>query len=212
MSSLPSNQRSERTSWVQWHRNRRAWRHVERNFFGSPSHHCELTWRAPGPLVNRRDAGWATGQSPHDSSEVDAVAYGKATALHIASQFGFDQICGVLIGAGARLDTKAATGATPLMAAQSGQLTNAALLALLYGDISVQPPGLVCDRCGKTAEEASVKSLKGCANCYAARYCGKECQLAAWPGHKAACKARVKAREEMTRVRRTRRRQMGDIN
>ena len=65
----------------------------------------------------------------------------------------------------------------------------------------------MCEHCGLTAEAASVSKLKACAKCYVVRYCGKECQLAAWPGHKAACKARVKAREEMTRVR-----QMGDIN
>jgi hypothetical protein len=79
--------------------------------------------------------------------------------------------------------------------------TNAALLALLSGDAPAQPLGLVCDHCGLTAEQASVRSLKDCGKCYVARYCGKECQLAAWPGHKEACKARVKEREELARPR-----------
>jgi hypothetical protein len=59
----------------------------------------------------------------------------------------------------------------------------------------------VCDHCGETAEEASAKGLKSCGKCYAARYCSKECQLAAWSGHREACKARVEEREEQTRVR-----------
>jgi hypothetical protein len=78
--------------------------------------------------------------------------------------------------------------------------TNAALLALLSSDAPAQPLGLVCDHCGTTAEQASVRSLKDCGRCYAVRYCGKKCQLAAWPGHKEACKARVIEREERTRV------------
>jgi MYND finger len=52
-----------------------------------------------------------------------------------------------------------------------------------------------CDHCGLTAEQAG-KSLKACAKCYDVHYCGKECQLAAWPGHKAACKARGKKRAD----------------
>ena len=55
--------------------------------------------------------------------------------------------------------------------------------------------GVGCDHCGLTAEQAG-KSLKACAKCYDVHYCGKECQLAAWPGHKAACKARGKKRAD----------------
>jgi ankyrin repeat protein len=132
-------------------------------------------------------------------AEVDAADENGRTALHYAALHGSDQICGVLLGAGAQLDAKDSHGQTPLMIAQALHPTNAALLALLSGDAPEQLFGLVCDHCGKTAEEASVRSLKDCGKCYVARYCGKECQLAAWPEHKVACKAKVKEREERTR-------------
>ena len=131
-------------------------------------------------------------------AEVDAGDVYGCTALHYAARYGFDQICGVLLGAGAQLDTET-SGWTPLMFAQYCHPTNAALHAVLSGAGPAQPPGTVCDHCGLTAEQASVKKLRECGKCYIARYCGKECQLAAWPGHKAACKARVKEREELSR-------------
>ena len=87
---------------------------------------------------------------------------------------------------------------TPLVFAQRFHPTNAALLALLFGDGPTQPPSLACDHCGTTAEEAA--GLKVCRDCLPVRYCGKECQLAAWPGHKMACNAQAKEREKMTRV------------
>ena len=136
--------------------------------------------------------------------EVDAVDAKGWTPLHLAAFGGFDKICGVLIQAGARLDTKTRFGDTPLMLAQRDHPTNAALLMLLSSGSfgPAQPlPGTVCDHCGKTAEQASVKLLKVCGNCHGARFCNAACQTAAWPGHKAACKARVKEREEATKLR-----------
>jgi ankyrin repeat protein len=134
-------------------------------------------------------------------AEVDAADVNGLTALRLAAYQGFDQICGVLLGAGALVDAKDSHGQTPLMYARHNHPTNAALLALLSGDAPAQPLGLVCDHCGKTAEEASVRSLKDCGKCYVVRYCGKKCQLAAWSEHKEACKARVKEREDAVRVR-----------
>ena len=139
------------------------------------------------------------------SAEVDAVIERGWTALHCAAHCGFDQICAVLIGAGARLDAETSDDLTPLMLAQHNYPTNAALLELLSGDGPAQPPGLACDHSGKTAEETSGKGLRLCGQCYVVRYCGKVCQLAAWPEHKAACKARAAEREEFTRTRVTQR-------
>ena len=84
------------------------------------------------------------------------------------------------------------------MLAQRFHPTNAPLLALLSGAGPAQPPGTVCDHCGKTAEQASVSALKGCNQCHAARYCDAVCQKAAWQEHKAACKAHKATLEEMT--------------
>ena len=128
--------------------------------------------------------------------EVDAVDVDGWTALHMAAIRGFDQICGVLLGVGAQLETKASDGFTPLMLAQHHQPTNVALLALLSGAGTPQPLSLMCDHCGKAAEEASVKSLGLCRDCRDVRYCSKECQAVAWPGHRAAYRARVKERVE----------------
>jgi ankyrin repeat protein len=133
-------------------------------------------------------------------AEVDAADEKGATALHIAAHYGSDQICGVLLAAGALLDAKYSYGQTPLMFAQHRHPTNAALLALLSGNAPAQLFGLVCDGCGLTAEQAGVRKLRECSKCYDVRYCGKQCQLAAWPEHKEACKAKVKKRQEQTEV------------
>ena len=42
-----------------------------------------------------------------------------------------------------------------------------------------------CSECGNS--ESGIK-LSRCANCWATRYCSRECQTAAWPVHKTQCK------------------------
>ena len=100
---------------------------------------------------------------------------------------------------GARLDVKDGDGDTPLMCAQEGHPEKASMIELLSGRGPANPPGTVCDHCGKTAEQASVPWLKTCGACHGMRFCSSACQAAAWPGHKAACKVRVAEREEATK-------------
>ena len=132
-------------------------------------------------------------------AEVDTADDTGATALHIAAGRGLDQICAVLLGAGASLDAEEADGGTPLMNARHFATANAALIAPLSGDKPAQLPGSTCDRCGKMAEQAT-RGTAVCCACQDAYYCCEECQLAARPGHKAACKARAKEREVKARA------------
>jgi hypothetical protein len=45
-----------------------------------------------------------------------------------------------------------------------------------------------CAQCGVTAETLEGGKLKECSACRSVRYCGRECQTADWPAHKATCK------------------------
>ena len=123
--------------------------------------------------------------------QVNATAVDGLGALHLAAFGGHQKCCGVLLAAGAQLDASSpVNGHTPLTAAQATHPNDAALIELLSGRGPAQLPGTVCDHCGKTAEQASVNTLKACGGCQAARFCGAACIAAAWPGHKKACKAR----------------------
>ena len=139
------------------------------------------------------------GRRKMSPAEVNAADVNGGTALHHAAGKGHEKICGFLLEAGARLDARSISGHTPLMAAQHYQRTNAALHALLSGAGPANLPGTVCDHCGKTAAQASVNNLKACSECHAVRYCGAACSAAAWAGHKKACRARAKEREEETK-------------
>ncbi|KZV89011.1 hypothetical protein EXIGLDRAFT_772158 [Exidia glandulosa HHB12029] len=55
-----------------------------------------------------------------------------------------------------------------------------------------------CHQCWKRKSEGA--SLLVCAKCKSALYCSKECQKAAWPGHKDHCKHVASARKELRDV------------
>jgi ankyrin repeat protein len=131
-------------------------------------------------------------------AEVDAVDDQGTTSLHLAAALGDERVCAALLEAGASLSARTAEGATPLMLARQLHPGRASLHQLLSG---TGPPGTVCDRCGKTAEQADVPSLRRCGACQDARYCCEACAMADWRWHKRACRAFVAAREERTRAR-----------
>ena len=85
------------------------------------------------------------------------------------------------------------------MLAQRHQPDNAALIELLSGRGPANPPGTVCDHCGKPA--ATVRKMLACGVCQLVRYCSSACQVAAWKGHKKACNAEKEKRENMTGTR-----------
>ena len=125
------------------------------------------------------------------AEEVDAVATDGATTLHNAALFGDEKVCGALIGAGARVDAKTAQGVTPLQLAQLKHASDAALLALLSGQVPpAKLPGTVCDACG---EPGSVF----CAACGGAVYCSAACMKAALGDHKKACEVRKARRKKI---------------
>jgi len=131
-------------------------------------------------------------------AEVNSASETGSTALHVAAFKGHIKCCGVLIAAGASLDTKAKDGNTPLMLAQQEHPANAALLELLSGRGPEHPPGVGCDQCGGVSADGMMQT---CIGCNAARYCSAACAALHWRGHEAECKRLVAEREEHTRVR-----------
>ena len=136
-------------------------------------------------------------------AEIDSVDYHGLTSLHLAAFGGHERVCAVLIQAGASLAAKTRRGNTPLMCARQQHPTKASLLALLSGAGPEHPSGTVCDRCGKTAEQAGVHSLMVCSGCHIAFYCCEACAKAAWRrgGHKAVCVARAAEKEAEAKAR-----------
>ena len=131
--------------------------------------------------------------------EVNAQNADSWTPLHCADINAHEKICGVLLAAGARLDAKDSAGFTPLQYAQHEHPSNVALLELLSGRGPANPPGTVCDHCGKPA--ATVRKMLACGVCQLVRYCSSACQVTAWPGHKKACNAEKAVRQKRTALR-----------
>jgi hypothetical protein len=136
-------------------------------------------------------------------AEIDSVDHQARTSLHRAAFGGHERVCVALIQAGASLAARNADGATPAMLARQQHPTKASLLALLSGAGHEHPSGTVCDHCGKTAEQAGVRSLKVCSGCHIAFYCCDACAKTDWRrgGHKAVCKERVAEREAEAKAR-----------
>jgi hypothetical protein len=65
-------------------------------------------------------------------------------------------------------------GQNPSVGARHGRRADATLTA--------------CAGCGITAKMLHDCKLKECSRCRSVRYCGKACQVADWPVHKATCK------------------------
>jgi hypothetical protein len=130
-------------------------------------------------------------------AEIDSADDQGMTSLHWAAWKGHERVCAVLLQAGASLAARMPNGGTPLMLARQQHATNASLLALLSGAGPEHPSGTVCDRCGKTAEQAGVRALKVCSGCHIAFYCCDACAKTDWRrgGHKAVCVARAAEKE-----------------
>jgi hypothetical protein len=52
-----------------------------------------------------------------------------------------------------------------------------------------------CANAGCDATESCPRAFKQCSKCSTAKYCSRECQLAAWPSHKRECKRMVAERK-----------------
>ena len=63
-------------------------------------------------------------------------------------------------------------------------------------DADIARVGLAtCANAGCGAVESCPRAFKQCSKCSTAKYCSRECQLAAWPSHKRECKRLVAQRE-----------------
>jgi ankyrin repeat protein len=137
-----------------------------------------------------------------------------ATSLCITAQHGYLDVLKCLVNEfGANINKGRPDGATPLMAASKYKYNEVVRWLLKNGanaqtklensltaaDISKsngapdESTAYLEARtyCANTG--CSGAGLKKCANCLEVYFCSKECQVVAWPAHKADCKGRVEA-------------------
>jgi hypothetical protein len=115
---------------------------------------------------------------------------------------------------GADINTGSLQGFTPLMVASKNQNNEVVRWLLKNGanaqmkQINVGTAADVSKSFGAPAEQTSYFEarthcanpgcrgavLKKCASCMEVYFCSKECQVAAWPAHKAECKRRVEVK------------------
>lgn len=117
------------------------------------------------------------------------------TALMFGAFRGNARICSALLRAGAAPKITDKYGQTPLNVALHRHPANHRLHALLRGESHEA----ACDACHMPASHAPKGKLLVCSACQGAHYCCKQCQAAAWPGHKAECNQRRDARAEGVR-------------
>ncbi|GAQ79002.1 hypothetical protein KFL_000220330 [Klebsormidium nitens] len=87
----------------------------------------------------------------------------------------------------AALEARAVSGARNESGASGGSTREAPGESTREGDATAAK---VCDHCGEKAREG--KKLQRCGVCRKAKYCGRECQSAAWrKGHREACKGQT---------------------
>lgn len=143
---------------------------------GVPDDHTAVLTSDEGVASDLRDAGVAN---------VHAVTPTGAKVTHLC--FG----CGHVRGSGGRVcvcRTVAECGRPACAGLRnhrcSGERAHASrVINTANYDFLTRPS---CAQCH--AEPSPNQPLKSCAQCKAVTYCGRECQLAAWPAHKESCR------------------------
>jgi hypothetical protein len=123
-------------------------------------HHRPVACRYESHLRTRAAAGAKGGASSSNSARTAPTAGTSASSS----------------------STPGRTSATGPSGSSSTIRGSAATVAGLFADHGATS----CDTCGKMPEDGA-KLLK-CSRCKLRAYCGKECQAADWPTHKAPCK------------------------